>query len=236
MKKNTIALLIIFGIQASICSAEDKIKTIVIDTQIYSYETETETDKIDENTSLILDVASLLKKKLDASRDYRAVVTTHEEKEERLKKINSENANIMLSIGANFGRKTQRGFEIHVLKSTIHQLLGSQQSREYSDNRSEKHSGIREELIRRVIHIEEESQKLAIILYDELKSFLYTLNDRPLYIADDILVGSGIPSAVVILGNFRNMKDIEILKNPKNQIKIANFMYRAIDKYFKETK
>jgi N-acetylmuramoyl-L-alanine amidase len=236
MKNNAFFLLFIILFQAFVCNAEEQLNTVVIDPQLYEHSMQKKIAIVEKNTNILLDVAILLKEKLDASKNYRAVLTTHGNEfvsiKERYEKIDNENADIMISIGANFDKNTQRGFEIHVLKSDIHKLLDVQQSRGPEENSSKMLSGIKKDLIKRSVHVEKESKKLATLLHEELKSFLFTKYCRPLHIADEILVGSTMPSVVVILGRFTDLKDIETLKDPKNQAKIANLIYNAIDKYF----
>lgn len=240
MKNNAFFLLFIIVFQSFVCSAEEQVNTVVIDPQLYENSTQNRIDVADNNTIILLEVAILLKKKLDVSGDYNAVLTTRGSEflsiKERYDKIDNENADIMISIGANFDRNAPRGFEIHVLKSDIHKLLDAQQSKGSEENSTKMLSDIKRNLIKRSVHVEKESKKLATILHEELKKFLITKYRRPLNIADEILVGSTMPSVVVILGNLTDIKDIKVLNDKKNQTKIANLIYNAIDEFFLQGK
>ena len=190
---------------------------------------------------LVLDVAVRLKKLIETRMGSEVVMTRSDDTfiplEERTAIANEKNADLFVSIHANASRDpSARGIETYYLNFTSNPEALEVAARENATSQESVH-GL-QQLIEKIALTEkiEESKELAQQVQRSLYAQVAQSNDqerdRGLKKAPFIvLIGANMPSVLSEISFLTNPRDETLLKRAAYRQKIAEALYRGIDRY-----
>jgi N-acetylmuramoyl-L-alanine amidase len=190
---------------------------------------------------LVLDVALRLKKLLEAKTDAEVILTRSDDTfvplEERTAIANEKAADLFISIHANASRNRQaRGIETYYLNFTSNPEALEVAARENATTQESVHR--LQDLIKKIALTEkiEESEDFAKQIqrevYSRLRKYSGKQKDRGIKKAPFVvLIGANMPSVLAEISFLTNPQDERLLKRPEHRARIAEALYRGIDRY-----